>query len=212
MDSSGSPPGSPSTSAISASTTSESTVKPARRAGNSIARRSSSRRIGPTSTWLAPSRRDSSGIDGAAAVEVGADGHQHERAPAYDRGPRDELVDERRPLGLVAADGEDLLELVDRDDQPASPARPRRSRARAPARGCSPGRSSASAQSSLPGSTPPASAASSPARSAEDLPLPDGPHDPHQRRARQARHHLGHQAARVRRTARRPRRQTTPAP
>ena len=31
------------------------------RAGSSIARRSSSRRIGPTSTWLAPIRRDSSG-------------------------------------------------------------------------------------------------------------------------------------------------------
>ena len=60
------------------------------------------------------------GIDGAAAVEVGADGHQHERAPAYIAGRSDELVDERRALGLVAAEGEDLLELVDRHDQPAS--------------------------------------------------------------------------------------------
>ena len=41
--------------------------------------------------------------------------------------------------------------------------------------GCSPGRISACVQSSLPGRTPPARAGSSPARSTDDLPLPDGP-------------------------------------
>ena len=41
--------------------------------------------------------------------------------------------------------------------------------------GCGPGRISAWRQRSDPGSTPPASAGSSPARTADDLPLPDGP-------------------------------------
>ena len=58
-ESSGSPPGWSSVSAISASVSAGSTVRPARRAGSSIARRSSSRRIGPTSTWLAPTSRAS---------------------------------------------------------------------------------------------------------------------------------------------------------
>ena len=129
-------------------------------------------------------------VGGAAAVEVGADGDQHQRAPPRVARARDERVDERRALGLVAAGGEDLLELVDREDEPA--ARRRSAVACSSARsGCSPGRSSASAQRSLPGSTPAASAASSPARSAEDLPLPDGPTIRQQRRTGQPRHHLG---------------------
>ena len=61
VDSSGSAPGRPSTSVSRASTSSGSTLRPTRCAGRSIARRSSSRDMGPTSTWLAPSSRDSSG-------------------------------------------------------------------------------------------------------------------------------------------------------
>ena len=61
VESSGSAPGWPSTSASSAWTSSGSTLSPARCAGRSIARRSSSRDIAPTSTWLAPSARESSG-------------------------------------------------------------------------------------------------------------------------------------------------------
>jgi hypothetical protein len=43
------------------------------------------------------------------------------------------------------------------------------------ANGCAPGRIRAWDQSSEPGSTPLASAGNSPARTAEDFPLPDGP-------------------------------------
>ncbi len=118
-ETSGSAPGWPSTSATSASTSSRSTSRPARRAGSSIARRSSSRSIGPTSTWLAPMSRDSSRIRGAAAVVVGAHGDDDQCAPAHVPHGRHERVDERRALGLVAAGREHLLELVDRHDQPA---------------------------------------------------------------------------------------------
>ena len=54
-----------------------------------------------------------------------------------------------------------------------------------------PGRSSAIGQRSLPGSTPPASAASRPARSTDDLPLPDGADDAGQPRAGEPRDQLG---------------------
>ena len=60
------------------------------------------------------------GIRGAASVEVGAHGDQHQRTPARVARARDERVDERRALGLLAAGGEDLLELVDRDHEPAA--------------------------------------------------------------------------------------------
>ena len=59
-ESSGRPPGSPAMSPISAATSRGSTRSPALRAGSSIARRSSSRRIGPTRTWLALIRVESS--------------------------------------------------------------------------------------------------------------------------------------------------------
>ena len=53
---------------------------------------------------------------GAVAVEVGAHGDEHERAPTGVARARHERVDERRALRVVAAGGERLLELVDRDD------------------------------------------------------------------------------------------------
>ena len=52
-------------------------------------------RIGPTSTWLAPSSARQLRVGGAAAVEVGAHG-EHDDAVA--RASRDERVDERRAL------------------------------------------------------------------------------------------------------------------
>ena len=57
------------------------------------------------------------GIARAAPIEVGPDGEQHERSPARVARAGDKRVDERVALVLVAAGGEDLLELVDRDDQ-----------------------------------------------------------------------------------------------
>ena len=84
---------------------------------------------------------------------------------------RHEPLDERRALAVVVAGGEDLLELVDRHDRRRVIALGGRASA---ASGCSPGRSSRSRQRSLPGRTPAASAASRPARSADDLPLRKG--------------------------------------
>ena len=59
------------------------------------------------------------GVGGAAPVEVGADRQEHDRAPARVAGGRDERVDERVALLLVAARSEQLLELVDGEDEPA---------------------------------------------------------------------------------------------
>ena len=58
-------------------------------------------------------------VGGAATVEVGAHGDDHQRAPAHVSHRGHERVDERRALRLVAAGREHLLELVDRHDQPA---------------------------------------------------------------------------------------------
>ena len=108
------------------------------------------------------------------------------------RRPPAELGDERGALLLVAAGGERLLELIDR--QHAAARRRPRSPRRSSRSGCSPGPHDAPAsRSSLPGRTPSASAGSSPARSTEDLPLPDGPTTPEQRRADQPRDQLGDQ-------------------
>ena len=82
-----------------------------------------------------------------------------------------------RALALVATGGEDLLELVDGEHEPPS-ARLQPAAACSSRIGCSPGRIRTCRQSSLPGSTPPASAGSSPAWTTDDLPLPDGPMTP----------------------------------
>ena len=110
-DSSGRPPGSSSTSPISASVSAGSTRSPARSAGHSIARRSSSRRIGPTSTWWAPTSRPSRSCARALPVEVGAHG-QHDLTVVLHAARRGRPSRSRG----VAADREDLLELVD-DEQ-----------------------------------------------------------------------------------------------
>ena len=54
---------------------------------------------------------------GAVAVEVGAHGDEHERAPMCVACAGDERVDERRPFRAAVAGGERLFELVDRDDR-----------------------------------------------------------------------------------------------
>ena len=61
-------------------------------------------------------------IRGAAPVVVGAHRDQHQRAPPLRLGGREQRVDEPAPLRFVAAGGERLLELVDRDHEPTPPA------------------------------------------------------------------------------------------
>jgi hypothetical protein len=58
------------------------------------------------------------GIGGAAAVEVGADCDEHQRAQVRIACRAEQGVHEGRALGLVVAGGEELLELVDGDHQP----------------------------------------------------------------------------------------------
>ena len=132
---------------------------------------------------------------GAAPVEVGAD-REHDHQPLVGvGGALDQRVEERLALGLVATGDEDLLELIDARAPGARRARSRSSasaihgaassrpasgtaRARvreSSASGRSPGRITARRQRSEPGTTPSASAGRRPARTAEDLPLPEGP-------------------------------------
>ena len=59
------------------------------------------------------------GVARAAPVEVGAQGDQDDRAAARVAHGGDERVGERGALVLVAAGGEELLELVDGDHEPA---------------------------------------------------------------------------------------------
>ena len=109
----------------------------------------------------------------AATIEVGPD-HEHDDALVL--ASRDG-VDERMALVLVATGGEDLLELVDDEHRVLPRAelglrvaqRAQRMLARAN-RTCG--------HSLLPGSTPAANEGSSPARTSDDLPLPDGPTAP----------------------------------
>ena len=121
----------------------------------------------------------------AAAVEVGADGDQHERARRIASAATSASANAARSSSSRQA-REQLLELVDGDDSRPSASR-RPSSAAAGARRAA---ARAIGQRSLPGSTPAASAASSPARSADDLPLPDGPTMPSQRRAGEPRDQL----------------------
>ena len=66
------------------------------------------------------------GVAGAAAVEVGAHGDQHERAAAGSRAAASSASTNAARSRLVAAGGEELLELVD-GDQPRGHRRPPRS-------------------------------------------------------------------------------------
>jgi hypothetical protein len=131
-------------------------------------------------------------VGGAAAVEVGAHTDQHERAAARVAGAGDERVDERGPLDLLAAGGERLLELVDRDDQPAVrrglghrlPERAQRVLAGAQERQ----RPSLAARQHAGGQR------CEQARAQRGgLAAARRPDDAQQRRAGQARHHLGHE-------------------
>jgi hypothetical protein len=57
-------------------------------------------------------------IGSEAAVEIGAQRHDYLRAPLGIARCRRQLLDERRALVLLLAQGEQLLQLVDRDDEP----------------------------------------------------------------------------------------------
>ena len=122
MDSSGSAPGWPSTSASSASTSSGSTLRPTRSAGRSIARASSSRDIGADEHVVGAEQARQLGVRGAAAVEVGAHGQHHDAV--FIARDTHEAGDELGPLRLVRAGGEQLLELVDREDTAPFPSEP----------------------------------------------------------------------------------------
>ena len=117
--SSGRAPGSPSTSVISASTSSASTCRPARcdgqhdRAAQLVAAHRADRDV------AGAEHPPQLGVARAAPVEVGAQGDQHERATARVAHGGDQRVHERGPLGLVVAGGEQLLELVDGDHEAA---------------------------------------------------------------------------------------------
>ena len=146
--------------------------------------------IGPTSTWLSPSRRDSRGMGGARAVVVGSQG-QHDRDPAVVALRRvRQRIHERGTLRLVAARRERLLELVYGQQQLGLrlEARERgRDRVLGPVH---PKRASQVGQRMLAGAEQdalPALAArkhsarqrrQQPARTADDLPLPEGPTTP----------------------------------
>ena len=66
---------------------------------------------------MAPASSASSGNTASAPEEIGAQRKQDDATPLGIPSRLDERVDERVPFLVVAADREDLLELVDRDDQ-----------------------------------------------------------------------------------------------
>ena len=193
-ESSGRPPGSPATSPTSAETSRGST----RRAGPAGGQLDRPAQLvaahRPDQDLVGGDRRGEFGVLGAAPVEVGAHREHDDRAPVGVGGALEQGVDERLALGLVATGDEDLLELVDEEHEPLAVGQPlerigdprrgilasglghrsgegsRQLRQRARA-----GAITTRRHRSEPGTTPSASAGSSPARTAEDLPLPDGP-------------------------------------
>ena len=206
VESSGSAPGSPSTSSTSVSASSGSTRSPTRLAGSSIARRSSEACIGPTSTWLAPSSSASAREGGETAVEVCSHRDRHDGAALRVGRRAGERVDERGALRLVRlAGGEQLLELVDGEQDAArrrsarraprqrDPSRPRRACAVARRAAARPGGSALAASARCPAARRRPVPASRPARSTDDLPLPDGPTMPRKRGADEAGDELGDQ-------------------
>ena len=134
------------------------------------------------------------GLVREAGEVVTADGQDHAHRGAFVGGQLAEYGQERRALGLVGARRPDLLELVDdqhrlravgglalgAEDQAAQQVAdvdgslPEGLSGQLP-QGCSPGRMTSRVHEALPGMTSSASAASNPARTSDDLPLPDGP-------------------------------------
>ena len=112
-------------------------------------------------------------VRGAAPVEVGAHGDHHLDAPVAVLRQRHERVQEVRPLTLVTADREHLLELVD-DKHRLLAALRQHPLERAPAdvrQGASAPETNLRSQGALRSRAP----AAGPARTAEDFPLPEGP-------------------------------------
>ena len=125
-------------------------------------------------------------VGGEAAVEVCPQRDDDDRSPLRIGGCTSERVREGVALGVRAAGGEQLLELVDGEQQPfaggsvssasaSGSVAPDTSARRSSSSGRSPGRISTRRQLPLPGRTPAARAGRRPARSSEDFPLPDGP-------------------------------------
>ena len=147
--------------------------------------------IGPTSTLALSEQARQPRVVRARAVVVGSQG-QHDRDPGVVtlRGVR-QRIHERGTLLLVAAGRERLLELVHGQqqlglrreprergrDRVLGPVYPKRALAGWPVdvRRGGAGRASSAR---CPEATPLASAGSSPARTADDLPLPEGPTTP----------------------------------
>ena len=151
-------------------------------------------------------------VGGAAAVEVRADGDEHDRPPARVARASDQGVHERRALALVAAGGEDLLELVDGERRAArEPAAGAASRARAA--DARPAAAALSAQRL-------AARAARRRRSAGEqagaqrrrLAAARRPDDAQQRRAGQPGDHLGHEPLAPEEELARPRRRTHARP
>ncbi len=164
-DSSGRAPGSPSVSRTSRSTSPGSRRSPACAAGPSMAARRASPVSGPTRCRPCSARRANAGV-GAEAGEVVGPHRDHDRRPSRGVARPDRRRRRRRSSGVVA-EGEQLLELVD-DERP----RCRLAAANAlvsAASGSAPGTNS---DDSLPRRC---SAGTSPARTSDDLPHPDGP-------------------------------------
>jgi len=72
----------------------------------------------PDENVVCAQQRGEGGINGAGAVEVDAEAHDHQRAAGRVVGEGGEALEERGSLALVRAHREHLLELVDGDDQP----------------------------------------------------------------------------------------------
>ena len=138
-----------------------------------------------------------------APVEVGAQRNHDDRSTLGISGRAGEGVGEGGALGVGAAGGEQLLELVDGEEQTCVGGqrverlgeRILRSRhehaAKLVQRPLAGTQAADAASLSLPGRTPPARAGRRPARSTDDLPLPDGPTMPRKPRADEAGDELG---------------------
>ena len=114
---------------------------------------------GPSSTWLSATASASSLCALSRAVEVGAHSDRDRAAQPQQR------VDERPPAIGVVGQGEELLELVDDDESVRLVAGVERGRG--------PGRQQRGVPQ--PSTWPARTSATTPARSTEDLPLPDAP-------------------------------------
>ena len=117
-DSSGSAPGVPSTSPTSRSTSPASISSPDCRAGASMASRSACSLIATQQMQAALDQPGEAGVGRHLGQPVGAHRHDHGPGP---RRPSTQRREELAPLGLVVAQREDLLALVDHQHRTPAP-------------------------------------------------------------------------------------------